>query len=365
MGVAELTKLLEEFTDHALGMVHTSFPAVVLEYDAEKRRAKLQPSLKRRLPTGKYTDFPVINDVPVHYQGTKRFTFHYPLEENDEVAVFFSERSLEEWKQKGQEGIEDPDPRRFHLTDCYCVPGLQPVEFISATAEKGLQLIHKDKWDSEKVIDEILIDDDKIEVTRLEQGKPNLHFELDKDHNDLKFQVGDCEIEHREVNARHLDTVYKIGNKQIYRNEVTADMIETWYKDITHLLLNDASVNLAYKDEDTVTMDATKIELKRKVNGTVLIEDDHINLKTQFCEADLTKLVMELTNSMATIKLNGPLISVKNTTQSLFVILTTLLNILQTTKPTTLGSPAMHTWNPTIEQAIAAAQATLASLMEA
>ncbi|MHC6204654.1 hypothetical protein ACYULU_15845 [Breznakiellaceae bacterium SP9] len=61
------------------------------------------------------------------------------------MAIYFSERALEAWKDIGQDGIEDPDPRRFDLCDAYCVPGLQPQEFISAE-EPGLQIIHKDAW---------------------------------------------------------------------------------------------------------------------------------------------------------------------------------------------------------------------------
>jgi hypothetical protein len=168
-----LTDFMLEFLDYYFTKVHTSFPGVVVEYDANKRRATIQPSLKRRAGNKEYVDFPLLIDVPVQFPGTKKWAIHFPLEEGDEVSVFFSERSLEAWKDIGQDGIEDPDPRRYDLCDAYCTPGLQPQEFIAAT-EPGLQIIHKDKFDG-KLISQVLMTDDKVEVIYKEKGK----FKLD------------------------------------------------------------------------------------------------------------------------------------------------------------------------------------------
>jgi hypothetical protein len=131
----ELDNLLKEYLDYYFTQVHTSFPGVVTEYDPATRRATIQPSLKRKGGNKEFIDFPLLIDVPVQFPGTKRFTLHFPLEKGDEVLVFFSERSLEVWKDSGQDGIEDPDPRRFALSDAYCIPGLQPQEFIAAEAK--------------------------------------------------------------------------------------------------------------------------------------------------------------------------------------------------------------------------------------
>jgi hypothetical protein len=158
----DLTDFIREFLDYYFTQVHTSFPGVVTEYDAKTRRATVQPSLKRRAGNKGYIDFPLLIDVPVQFPGTKKWTIHFPLEKGDEVAVFFGERSLEAWKDAGQDGIEDADPRRFDLCDAYCIPGLQPQEFIAAE-EPGLQIIHKDKFDGE-LISQVLMTDDKVEM---------------------------------------------------------------------------------------------------------------------------------------------------------------------------------------------------------
>ncbi|MDR1072600.1 MAG: hypothetical protein LBL45_02850 [Treponema sp.] len=262
----DLTDFMREFLDYYFAQVHTSLPGVVVEYDASKRRATVQPSLKRRAGNKEYINFPLLIDVPVQFQGSKQWTIHFPLEEGDEVAVFFSERALEVWKDMGRDGIEDPDPRRYDLCDAYCAPGLQPQEFIAAT-EPGLQIIHKDKFDGE-LISQVLMTDDKIEMI--------------------------------------------------------------------------------YKKKALVTM-----------------EDDHVTGKTEKCSVEMIADVVTAKNSQLTMKLNAAKASLKNGGKSLYTIFHTFFQTLQTTQPTTLGSPAAHNWNPAIAQAIGTADTDISALLEA
>jgi hypothetical protein len=147
----------------------------------------VQPSLKRRTGNKEYISFPMLIDVPVIFPGTKKWTIHFPLEKDDEVAVFFSERALEAWKDAGQDDVEDPDPRRYDLCDAYCVPGLQPQDFIAAT-EPGLQIIHKDKVDG-KLISQVLMTDDKVEAVYKEKAAVT----MEDDHLNVKTEK--CKID--------------------------------------------------------------------------------------------------------------------------------------------------------------------------
>lgn len=263
---AELKQLLRESFEYSMTDVHTSFPGVVEKYDANTRRADIQPSLKRRLPDGSFAAFPIIPDIPVRFPGTKKYTIHFPLEKGDEVSVNVIERSTDIWRDNGGSGIEDGDPRRFNLQDCYAVPGLQPKEFIPAT-EPGLQIIHKDKPDGD-LISQVLMTDDKIEML--------------------------------------------------------------------------------YKKKAKVTM-----------------EDDHVTSQTEKCKVEMTADVLTAKNSKTTVKLNGDKASLNNGGKSLYTIWHTFLQQLQTTKPTTFGSPATHNWNPAIDTAISTADADLGALLEA
>lgn len=244
----DLTDLIREYCDYYFTRVHTSMPGVISEYNAKTRRAIIQPSLERRAGNKEFVPLPLLIDVPVQFPGTKKYTIHFPLEKGDEVSIFFSERSIEAWKDAGQDGIKDTDPRRFSLSDAYCVPGLQPQEFI-ATEEPGLQIIHKDKFDGEL---------------------------------------------------------------------------------ISH----------------------------------VVIDDNHVEVKYKDSVIDMKKDVIEVTNGKCAVKINGDKASIKNKSKSVYKILDTLLDKMKTTKPTTLGSPAQHNWNPAIETAIGLAQNDLGMVME-
>jgi hypothetical protein len=158
----ELMALLKEYFEYATTNFHTSFPGVVVSYNSKTRRADIQPSIKRHMPDGSFMAFPVLANVPVIFQGTKKYTIHFPLEEGEEVEVRVGERSTGIWRGKGGKDIEDPDPRRFDLNDCYCTPGLQPVEFIAAE-EPGLTIIHKTGYDGD-FVSSLTMDDDKVQV---------------------------------------------------------------------------------------------------------------------------------------------------------------------------------------------------------
>lgn len=166
----ELSDFLKEFNDYYMTSVHTSMPAVVVSYNAATRRAVIQPSIKRRMADGSYMKFPILIDVPVLYSGTVEYTIHFPLHKDDEVLLFFAERCIEEWKLKGNDNIEDTDPRRYDLCDAYCIPGLQPQKFIPAVDEDALQIIH---YIDDKEKSQIELNDNKMEH-RIKDG--NIHL---------------------------------------------------------------------------------------------------------------------------------------------------------------------------------------------
>jgi hypothetical protein len=222
----DMSDFMREFLDYYFTQVHTSFPGVVTEYDAKKRRATVQPSLKRRSGNKEYIAFPLLIDVPVLFPGTKKYTIHFPLEKDDEVAVFFSERALEAWKEVGQDEIEDPDPRRYSISDAYCIPGLQPQEFINATdggLDTGLALIHKDKFDG-KVIDSVLLNTEKIEVVRSADGKPVGAVTMKNDSIEAKFkEKADVKMENDRIKANTENCTLDMTGTKAFLNNGTSN----------------------------------------------------------------------------------------------------------------------------------------------
>jgi len=165
----DLNRLLREYFEYNMTNVHTAFPGSVDKYDPDKRRADIQPFLKRKLPDGQFMNFPIITDVPVLFFGTKNCSIHAPLEKGDEVLVVVCERSTDQWRDEGGTGIEDDDPRRFNLMDSFAIPGLFAKGYHK-TPKTGLSIVYKEKH-------KILIDDDKITI---ENGTSTFYMEKGK-----------------------------------------------------------------------------------------------------------------------------------------------------------------------------------------
>lgn len=114
--------LLQTAVNARLCDVHTSLPGIVKSYDRATQTAKIQPALKRKYTDGRIVDLPIINKVPIIFPRSKGKWVHFDLEPGDEVTLIFSERSLDNWKEKG--GVISPDdPRKFHLSDAKAIPG--------------------------------------------------------------------------------------------------------------------------------------------------------------------------------------------------------------------------------------------------
>jgi hypothetical protein len=364
----EMDDYLKEYLDYYFTRVHTSFPGVVTEYNAATRRATIQPSLKRRAGNKKFIDFPLLIDVPVQFPGTKKFTVHFPLEEGDEVAVFFSERSLEAWKDSGQDGIEDADPRCFALSDAFCTPGLQPQEFIAAVSENALEVIHKTAWDGD-IIDHLVMDDDQVDFARLQETKDSFHWHLDKDKVETEYKSDEKRVFYNKVEPGKIETEFKDEDKQVFSNIIEPDGVTAVYKkDDTQAVKttwDGDTAKIEYKDISSAVMEDASITVKFKEKAELKMEDDHIAAQTEKCAFDMAADTARIANSKFTIKLNADKCSLNNGGKSLYTVWHTLLQKLNTTAPTTFGSPATHNWNPAITQAVSLADADLTALLEA
>jgi hypothetical protein len=115
--------------DSALTELHTAMPGIVRKYDAATQLADVQPSIQRRFrkPDGTEgtRDFPVIVNVPVAFPRAGGFFLSFPVAVGDFVLLVFSERSIDQWLEKG--GIQDPIVTTLHdLSDAIAIPGVYP-----------------------------------------------------------------------------------------------------------------------------------------------------------------------------------------------------------------------------------------------
>jgi len=142
-----LAAVMQETVKGILKDTHTAMPGKITKYDRNKRLASVQPSLKRKYKDGRVINLPVIQNVPVMFQGNKNIKTHFDLEPGDTVLLIFSERSIDKWQVSGGE-ILPGDKRMHHLSDAIAVPGIYPNSEVKAplgdegsyTVENGTNL---------------------------------------------------------------------------------------------------------------------------------------------------------------------------------------------------------------------------------
>lgn len=107
-----------------LNNVHTAMPGIIVEYDSETNKATIQPALNKNYTTGPLA-LPILENVPVMFQSSDSFTFHFPIKKGDYVLLIFVERSIDLWKAVGGQ-VTPNDKRKFDLSDAIAIPGLMP-----------------------------------------------------------------------------------------------------------------------------------------------------------------------------------------------------------------------------------------------
>jgi hypothetical protein len=107
-----------------LNNVHTAMPGIIVDYDSETNKATIQPALNKNYTTGPLP-LPILENVPVMFQRSDSFTFHFPIKEGDYVLLIFVERSIDLWKAVGGQ-VTPNDKRKFDLSDAIAIPGLMP-----------------------------------------------------------------------------------------------------------------------------------------------------------------------------------------------------------------------------------------------
>ncbi len=102
-------------------------PGRIVSYDEDDQSCSVQPLLKRQR-IGEYGDVivenqPIINHVPVVFEGGGGYGTTYPVAAGDVVAIFWASRSLDLWLARG--GLIDPeDARTNHISDAVVFTGL-------------------------------------------------------------------------------------------------------------------------------------------------------------------------------------------------------------------------------------------------
>lgn len=115
-----------------LNVTHTVFPGVIISYDYTTQKAIVQPSLRKVYQTKDaqgnplVQDMPILNNLPVVFPRAGGSSISFPINAGDRVLVMCAERSLDQWILSNDDQVTPQDPRQFHLSDAFCLPGLYP-----------------------------------------------------------------------------------------------------------------------------------------------------------------------------------------------------------------------------------------------
>lgn len=135
----DITELLNIIVSNKIAEMHICTPAKIITYDFATRKASVQPSLNQKYSDDEILVFPIIHNVPVMQPSSGGASVNFPVKQNDNVLLIFSERSLEQWLQDGKQSTPD-DPRQNNLTDAVALLGLNPFNVTSA-AENNEDLL--------------------------------------------------------------------------------------------------------------------------------------------------------------------------------------------------------------------------------
>ena len=105
--------------------IRCCIPGIIQSYDKVNNTAEIQPSIREPYideeGTLTYLDLPLLINVPIIFPSSSKFKITFPLEQNDEVLVFFSDLSIDNFWLKGN--VQNPiEFRRHDLSDGIAIP---------------------------------------------------------------------------------------------------------------------------------------------------------------------------------------------------------------------------------------------------
>ena len=145
------TILEKTFDNFSMEKIHTALPAQVISFDKDKRTISAQITLKTVLIDDTELTIPILEDVPVIFQGSGDFELTFELKKDSYVLLVFSARALDQWFEQG--GIVDPlRNRTFSLSDAIAIPGLMSKPDAEGTQPVTSDAIELRKKDGSTVI---------------------------------------------------------------------------------------------------------------------------------------------------------------------------------------------------------------------
>ena len=108
-----------------MNRIRCHVPGIVQSYDSSQQTVTVQVAIRELLNEdgeGKWTEVPLLLDVPIVFPRAGGYVLTLPISQGDEVLVCFGDSCIDAWWQAG--GVQNQiDIRRHDLSDAFAIPG--------------------------------------------------------------------------------------------------------------------------------------------------------------------------------------------------------------------------------------------------
>lgn len=106
--------------------IRCHIPGIVESYDATQQTVNVRVAVRECLIDAsgqeKWTEIPLLLDVPMVFPRAGGYVLTLPIAKGDEVLVCFGDACIDAWWQNG--GVQNQiDTRRHDLSDAFAIPG--------------------------------------------------------------------------------------------------------------------------------------------------------------------------------------------------------------------------------------------------
>ena len=148
----QLSSLIRFSQEQMAKEINIALPGNIISYDAQKKRARVQPSINLVLTDGTERRRPPIVDVPFIWPSTGGYVVHAPVRKDDPVIILFSQRGITRFKETYSISSCADDPGILSMRDAIAIPGFGGLEIevpqpnaLTAQTEDGRQYISINK----------------------------------------------------------------------------------------------------------------------------------------------------------------------------------------------------------------------------
>ncbi len=124
---ADLAEIIRRALDSRINDIHVSLPGRVEAYYSDSQTVDVTPMVRKPMPIldalPVFQALPVLPNVRVSFQRSKKFSITYPLESGDEGLLVFAGWDVAPWLSSGD--VSDPiDLRNHHPMHAFFIPGI-------------------------------------------------------------------------------------------------------------------------------------------------------------------------------------------------------------------------------------------------